>query len=354
MNFMEYDILTINDLRLKDQEIIQYCKSSNQPNIREMGIFLAEWMSDKNIIEMKTSGSTGTPKIISVEKKQMLQSAAMTGEYFDFKEGQTALLCLPLNYIAGKMMVVRALFSKLNLFCIEPNNAPLELLPSGIQIDFAPLVPMQLNGIKNTKSIRKILLGGSPIDAALEEKIQLLSSEIYHGFGMTETLSHIALRRVNGNKKSTVYQTLTGVLLGTDERNCLIINAPFLDHPVHTNDVVDLISEQEFIWKGRIDFVINSGGIKLFPEEIERKLYPFISERFFVAGLPDERFGEKLSLFIEGEAFNSEQFQKLLNDISLHLDKYEKPRDILFIKNFRTTESGKVKRKETIEIARSV
>lgn len=348
MNFEKYQTLTINGHALTGLEITEYCKKSDQPNIRLLGAFMAEWLSDKPFIEVKTSGSTGTPKIISVEKNQMLQSASMTASYFGFESGQTALLCLPLNYIAGKMMVVRALFSGLNLFCIEPDNDPLSKLPASQIIDFAPLIPMQLKNATGTENIRKILLGGSAIEPSLEDKIQELKAEVYHGYGMTETLSHVAVRRLNGEFKSDVFKALPGIYFDLDDRDCLIINIPYFKDLVYTNDVVDLIDDQQFVWKGRADNVINSGGVKLFPEEVEKKLAAILISPFFVAGLPDERFGEKLCLFVEGTAADDESLRQMKTMIEQALDKYEKPRDIFFIPQFIYTESGKIRREETM------
>lgn len=350
MNFSDYHIITINGFRLDGREIVEYCGKSEQTNIKRMGNFIAEWLTENPVMKIKTSGSTGTPKIISVEKNQMLQSASMTAAFFGFGPGQTALLCLPMGYIAGKMMVVRALFSQLNLICIEPDKAPLASLSPDLEIDFAPLVPMQLKDVKSTGSVHTILLGGASLSGDMEAGLQSLEAEIYHGYGMTETLSHVAVRRVNGSRRSEIYHALEGIAFEVDSRSCLCIRAPFLKQPIQTNDVVDLKNEKEFIWKGRIDFVVNSGGIKLFPEEIEKKLSSLIPEKFFVAGLPDDRLGQKLCLYIEGESYSEEKLQSFRRSIEGHLDKYEKPQEIFFMKKFKTTESGKIKREETIQI----
>lgn len=348
MKFADYNTLTLNGQTLSGLEIVQYCKASTQENIRQLGIFFSEWMSDRATLEVQTSGSSGAPKIISVEKAQMLQSAAMTASFFAFQPGQTALLCLPVHYIAGKMMIVRALYSGLNLYCIEPESNPLRSLPEDVIIHFAPLIPMQLADTGAVKSVRKILLGGAPVGPAQEESLQHVSADIYHGFGMTETLSHIAVRRLNGPARSEVYQALEGVVFDVDDHDCLIIDVPFLPRRVSTKDVVHLISEHEFVWRGRLDHVVNSGGVKLYPEEIEKKLNDLIAGPFFIAGLPDERFGEKLCLFIQGASPAEPAFQDLLRELAARLDRYEKPRDIFFLKEFRMTRSGKIMRNETV------
>lgn len=284
MSFKDYNELMINGLPLKGNEIIRYCERSDSEYIKKIGRFIAEWLDDRPSINLKTSGSTGAPKTIPAKKIICCRALKLLPCILILSPGQNALLCLPVDYIAGKMMIVRALYSRLNLICIAPSLSPLKEIPVDLVIDFAPLTPMQLHGTGNTGSIRKILLGGGPVSAELEQASQTLEAAIFHGFGMTETLTHIALRRINGNNRSPVYHGLEGVRFTTDDRDCLIIRVPFLPEPIVTNDVVELINEQSFIWKGRADHAINSGGIKLFPEEIEKS-----SEQFFQTGflLPD-------------------------------------------------------------------
>lgn len=349
MNYNDFQHLTLNGQRLKGNEIVHFCRDNKAENLRQLGHFIEEWLLAKDTVKVRTSGSTGKPKVIEVLKNQMLKSAAATAKYFGFEQAQTALLCLPINYIAGKMMVVRALLSGLNLICIEPDNNPLGRLPEETPIHFAPLTPMQLKNTLVTGNVRKILLGGGPINPALEQRLQSFKAEIFHGYGMTETLSHIALRKVNGAEKSEHYEALPGVTFRQDERGCLVALVPFLRAPVITNDLVTLLNNYSFIWNGRVDNVVNSGGIKLFPEAIEKKLFPFLTEHFFVAGLPDSNLGEKLCLFIEGEAYSEEAISLLKAGINKHLEKYEKPKEILFLKQFSMTESGKIQRKKTLE-----
>jgi len=341
MNYSEYNELTLNGVSLTGKEIQQYCLESDSAIVRYIGNFIAEWLNDSPSIPVRTSGSTGLPKVIEVRKQQLLQSASATATFFEFKKNQNALLCLPLSFIAGKMMVVRALFSKLNLICVEPGLDPLSSIPPDTYIDFAALTPMQFKDTTHAGRIRKILLGGGPISPEMEQQYQSLPAGIYHGFGMTETLSHIAVRRVNGSESSELFQALPGVYFTTDTRGCLIIQVPFLDNPVITNDMVELVSNESFKWKGRADNVINSGGIKLFPEEIEKKLFPLINERFFITGLPDELYGEKICLIIEGEPYSPERLALIKNKIPQRLNKYENPRAVYFLKEFRITESGK-------------
>lgn len=349
MIYTEYKSLTINGTRLVDSEIVEFCHDSKIENVRRLGQFMSEWLDENSDIEVKTSGSTGTPKKINVSKSKMLQSASMTAKYFGFQPGQTALLCLPMVYIAAKMMAVRALYSGLNLYCIEPDSRPLISIPIEEDIFFAPLTPMQLSDGLVPSHVKKILLGGAPLQYEQERRLQFVGAEIFHSYGMTETLSHVAVRRVNGPLKSPVYEALPGVRFQTNEDSCLEILVPFIDEVVKTKDVVDLVSETEFLWKGRLDSVVNSGGIKLFPEEIEKKMSSFMSESFFMAGIPDKTLGEKLVLIIESRPFPMQRISAMIDKIEKVLGKYEKPRDIFFFEKFKYTESGKVMRKATLD-----
>ncbi len=348
MNYRDFQSIIINDQLLHGEEILRYCTESDVENIRLAGHFLSEWQSDNPEITVQTSGSTGKPKSINVRKDQMLASAAMTAAYFGFKQGMTALLALPVNYIAGKMMLIRAMFSQLNLHCIEPNNNPIANIPEDKVIDFAPFVPMQLNGVTHTKSIRNILLGGAPIDTELQHQLTGLNADIFHGYGMTETLSHIAIRKVNGKESSDVYSAIKGVRFEQDKDSCLVIHVPFLEIPIITRDVVSLLDEHRFIWQSRADYVVNSGGVKLFPESIEQKLSGVIKDKYFVGGIPDSKYGEKLCLFIESTPYNPENYEELKSKMEELLDKYEKPQEIFFIPKFKWTASGKIQRKATI------
>lgn len=349
VNHLQYDTLTLNGKILKGSGIVTYCRESGYEHLSQLGLFVKEWLSDSPLISIQTSGSTGAPKSIIVRKEQMLASAAMTAKFFGFAKVQSALLCLPVEYIAGKMMVVRALLSGLNLICVPPDAHPLSSLPENTMLDFAPLLPMQLEDATPSQKIKKILLGGAPVDPALEQKLQNFPASIFHGYGMTETLSHVAIRCVNGKERSDKYVALEGIHFETDERGCLIIHASFLEKAVLTNDVVALESSREFVWKGRADFVVNSGGVKLFPEEIEKKMVGLIREKYFLMGLPDKRLGEQLCLFIEGESYEKEKLQNLEHDMATRLSKFEKPKKILFISKFEVTLSGKIKRKATVD-----
>ncbi|MEO7978473.1 AMP-binding protein [Flavobacterium sp.] len=305
------------------------------PNEQAIGDFLLDWFDEKEYIEMKTSGTTGLPKLIRLQKLAMIQSALATGKFFDLKSGDKALLCLPVKFIAGKMMLVRSLILGLDLDIVEPCTMP--LASNKIVYDFAAMVPLQVqNSIKTLEKVKKLIVGGAKMDAELEKKLLPLKTDVYETYGMTETITHIAARKV-GEKFFTV---LPNVKIIKDNRGCLVIDIPVIsEEPIITNDLIELITENQFTFLGRIDNVINSGGVKLIPEQIEAKLIGKINSRFFVTGIPDSLLGEKLILVIEGE---KQHFSADFFDV---LDKYEKPKEIVFVPKFKENENGKLLRK---------
>jgi len=335
------------------EEIIAFSQNISS----EVIIFLKEWFDENSFVEVKTSGSTGVPKIIKLQKSHMVNSARATGEFFNLKEDTTALLCMSPNFIAGKMMLVRALVLGWHLDIVAPISNPLKDIAK--QYDFCALVPLQLhNSIAEVAKIKKILVGGGVVSKELLNKIQTVETNVYATYGMTETVTHIAVKKLNHLKKSSTkeshYRTLPNISISTDDRNCLVIKAPNVsDNEIVTNDVVHIISSTEFEWLGRFDSIINSGGIKLIPEQIEEKLSSVINTRFFVAGIPDTLLGEKLILVIELKSLKVEKLKKdilkKLNELQT-LSKYEIPKEIYFIKKFIETPTGKINRNETLRL----
>lgn len=331
-------------------ELIEYSKNISE----SLFSFCRDWFSSSDIILVKTSGSTGKPKDIELKKKYMINSAKATGNFFNLFEKTTALCCLPIEYIAGKMMIVRALTLGWHIDVIEPRSNPLNEIDK--TYDFSAMVPLQLkNSLKKLHLINQLIVGGGAVSYDLEQKIQGLSTKIYATYGMTETITHIAIKELNGISSEgdkSHYELLPSVKIYTDSRGCLVIDAPNVsDETVITNDIVDILSDKEFQWKGRFDNVINSGGVKLHPEEIEKKLSPYITKRFFVAGVPDEVLGEKLILLIESpensvlNSLDFETFKKMKHSI---LDKYEIPKEIFFLTQFVETQTSKIQRKQTL------
>ena len=306
--------------------------------------FLEEWYSDSEIVITKTSGSTGIPKNIELTKSAMIQSATLTGKFLNLKEGDTALLCMPSLYIAGKMMLVRAIVWKLNLFCIQPVSHPLQNISR--EFTFSAMTPMQVeNSLDKISAVKKLIVGGAQISSHLLNLLKNKPTDIYESFGMTETISHIALKKVSGNADHPVFHTLPDTRIRLDERGCLCIQPSFLQEEIITNDIVSIISDHEFEWLGRIDNVINSGGIKIFPEKVEKQLRTIIDREFIISSLPDDLLGNKVVLLIAGKTIP--ELKEKISNFPFE-NKYEKPKEIFYIDHFDKTHTGKIVRKKVI------
>ena len=339
---------TNSDLRKVAYNLIK----EGEPFEGGIGDFLLDWVKPSAVLEVKTSGSTGIPKKIKLRKEHMINSAIATGKFFELPEKSTALHCLPAEFIAGKMMLVRAMVLGWELDLVLPSSNPLDQVFK--TYDFCAMTPFQLdNSIGRLHLIKKLIVGGGAVAPNLQLMVQGLNTKVYETFGMTETVSHIAAKRLNPKKKkkkNIPFKVLPYINISQDARGCLVVKAPRLaNEVVVTNDVVEILTYKKFNWKGRIDNVINSGGIKLFPEEIERKLNEIIDGRFFVTAMPDDALGEKLVLFVEAD-FSEELITQLQEDIDSlkNLDKYEKPKKIYLIQKFEETPNGKIHRENTI------
>ncbi|MCF8357541.1 MAG: AMP-binding protein [Prolixibacteraceae bacterium] len=348
---MDTDRIKINGKQLTPEDI-RFKLQKNKLSVWEKSMyeFILNWFDQNNFIRQNTSGSTGTPKEIKLKKNAMKTSAQKTLQFLGLHENNTAWLCLPINYIAGKMMVVRAIVGNLNLIVSEPTGTP--NIPSR-KIDFAAMVPLQVQNLIEKKSdfssLRKIIIGGAAVDYQLQQQIKHVPSEVFATYGMTETCSHIALQRMNGPAPDSAFITLPGISVETDENNCLRINAPdLLEKPVITNDCAEIISESEFKWKGRTDNIINSGGIKIHPEEVENKISDLIHRPFVIVPVPDQRLGQKAILIIEGskKEINPEQ---LFNFLQKRMEKYQCPKEIRFLNKFPRNASMKIDRKRIVE-----
>jgi O-succinylbenzoic acid--CoA ligase len=322
-----------------------------KPYEKVLGDFLIDWLDEKEYVTVFTSGSTGKPKSIRLNKQAMVHSALATGDFFGIKPSDSALQCLPSNFIAGKMMLIRAMILGLSLDLVAPTSNPLENQYK--HYDFCAMVPIQVeNSLEQLHQIKTLIVGGAPASKTLIESLQNVSTKVFATYGMTETITHIAAKPLNKLPKGSIanYKTLPNIQISTDDRNCLVIDAPRItNEKIVTNDVVQLISETEFDWLGRFDNVINSGGVKLHPEQIEEKLSPFISGRYFVTGIDDMQLGEKLILLIEDTA-QSIDVSDMLENIkqSKKFSKFEIPKMIYTIKNFTETNTGKVQRSKTV------
>jgi O-succinylbenzoic acid--CoA ligase len=304
---------------------------------QSVGDFLLDWFDDKSYVDMYTSGTTGEPKTIRIEKDAMVHSAIATGNFFGLEPGKRVLHCLPAKYVAGKMMFVRAFVLGLDMDFVAPNANPLEY--NDEKYDFAAMVPLQAkSSINKLSNIKKLIIGGVKVNELLAKELIKLPAEIYETYGMTETITHIAAKRVG----QEAFTTLPGVTVSANQDQCLEILARNISNEkIVTNDIVKIISENQFVWLGRFDNIINSGGIKIIPEQIEIKLYSLITRRFFISGKQDHVLGEKVVLYVEGEVM---EIDSSIFDV---LDKYEKPKEIIFISKFKETATGKFMREES-------
>lgn len=312
--------------------------------------FLAEWENNSSKLLVHTSGSTGKPKPIWVEKKKMLNSARITCDFLGLKPGDTTLLCMPLDYIAGKMVVVRSLERNMKLISVKPNGHPLASLSE--PPTFAAMVPLQVyNSLKEEKErnllrqIRHLIIGGGAIDDMLAKELSDFPNYVWSTYGMTETLSHIALRRINGNEASDWYTPFDSVEISQTADGCLIIDAPHVhEGTLATNDRVETrtspdTGKKQFRVLGRKDNVIDSGGIKIQIEEVEAILKPILKERFAITKAPDEKFGETVVLVTE-----SHDTAKVAEICANSLPKYWIPKEYRHVDKIPMTETGKIKR----------
>lgn len=312
--------------------------------------FLSEWNNDSPFVHVQTSGSTGVPKPMLAEKRRMLASARITNDFLGLREGDAALLCMSLDYIAGKMMVVRSIERGLKLLTVEPSGHPLnhsQLATDDCQIDFAAMVPLQVYNTlqvpeerKRLLQIRHLIIGGGAIDEALGAELKNFPNAVWSTYGMTETLSHIALRRLSGPEASDWYIPFPSVKVSLSEDGCLVIDAPEVcPERLVTNDIAE-ISPQGFRILGRKDNVICSGGIKIQIEEVESRLRPFLRVPYLISKRPDPKFGEVSVLLTEGSVDEARQICERI------LPKYYLPRHYLHVDRIPLTETGKPARQQ--------
>lgn len=318
----------------------------------ETGSFLIDWLNKEDYLYVTTSGSTGQPKSIKLMKQAMVNSAIATGDFFGLEPGDKALHCLPSHFIAGKMMFVRALVLGLEIDFVEPTAQP--VFDYDKAYDFGAMIPLQVkNTLDHLQNIKTIIVGGSKVTKPLLQKIENCKPKFYETYGMTETVTHVAVRQLQSlsGEREPFFNALKNVHFTQDDRSCLVIHAPKLvKEALITNDIVDLKSKTSFKLFGRFDNVVNSGGIKLFPEQIEDKLQPFIKERFIIAAEEDATLGEKLILIIENPSDATDNILKTITTAKL-LEKFEIPKEIYTVDKFLETVNGKIQRNKTIKLA---
>lgn len=348
---MSTDKIQINSKFFSVEDLQQQLKDENLPDWeKSIDDFIVNWFDETDFILQQTSGSTGIPKEIKLKKSAMVASAQKTIDFFQLKPNNTAWLCLPIDYIAGKMMVVRAIVGKLNLLITKPEGTP--SLP-GQPVDFVAMIPLQLQKIISQKagidSIRQLIVGGAAVSDTLKKSLQGLSTKIYATYGMTETCSHIALQRINGPKPDEHFQLLDGIQISTNEKHCLIIKAPQLSaEELETTDLVEIISQKSFRLLGRADHVINSGGIKISPEQLETQINAIIHRECLIVPLEDDLLGQKMVLVLEKneKAADAEELLKKIKNI---VGKHHTPGSVYYVNEFPRNDSMKINRKEVIK-----
>lgn len=323
-------------------------------SVDSLHLFLEQWFNADNSLCVKTSGSTGTPKKIRILKEQMRQSARITCNFLGLKKGDSALLCLPVDYIAGKMMVVRSLYAGLNLHCVEPSGHPLasDLFDNQeFQCDFAAMIPMQvLNSLKAEKErerffrIKNLIIGGAAIDPDLAARLIPLPGNIYSTYGMTETVSHIAMRRLNGPEASDWYTPFESVRVSLSGEGTLQIDAPLVcSQRLVTNDIAEIRPDSTFRILGRRDNVINSGGIKIQVEPLESSLIPLVGRPFVITSVPHPFLGEAVVMLVLRT--DDSEIDRLKKKLQSFLPPYHRPKFILSVPNIPQTPNGKIDRK---------
>ncbi len=324
------------DFSQKRNNILKYMNLE-----KDINSFLNNWYDNSNIIKIKTSGSTGKSKNIILYKKHMYQRAVKTVKYLklDKKKVVKGLLCLSPNVIASKMLLIRAIIFKWKIFCIEPTSNPLEKIPK-FCFDIASMVPIQVfYSIKNIKNIKIVLIGGGNISKYIKRKLLFINStDFYDTFGMTETCGNIAIKKINNYDK--YYKSFNDVKIDVDNRNCL--NIKFSNFFIQTNDIVNIKNKNTFEWIGRYDTIINSGGIKIIPELVEKYFSSIIDRRYFIYKIPNKILGEQIILIVEGDPYT-------LKISSLKSSKYFKPKKIFFVKKFKEKLIGKIDKEKTVK-----
>lgn len=353
---MKIDSLTIHNHTYSQHSLTELCDSKISHGEtpaweKEVYGFILQWLDDSDTIIQYSSGTTGKSKLIRLHKMAMIRSAESTCRFFQLIRGQNAALCLPMEYIAGKMMVVRSIVCGLNLYLTEPRSKP--DFHDMERIDFCAMVPFQVintwSSSENLPAIRILIIGGAEISGELEKLVKDVPVEVYATYGMAETCSHIALRRINGQNPEKSYKALPGIKLETDRRNCLVIYAPYLPAPVITNDQVHLEGNGRFRWIGRFDNLINSGGIKVVPEEVESALADKTGIEFALIGLPDPQLGQRLVLVTEKkkETFSDDEIR---TELALFIPARLMPKAIIRIENFPRNASFKIDRLELAKL----
>ena len=301
----------LNGVSHNEQSLLK--KITSNTDLLFLKSLIASWFDTNNHLEVKTSGSTGNPKKIKIPKEDFIESCLLTKKTFDLNEKSRVINCLPVDYIAGKMMFIRALVLGFDIYTFPIKSKPIDKLESNY--DLIAMTPLQLaNSINKIERIKNVIVGGGPVQNDLKRKILRLKNNIFETYGMTESLTHIAIKNLTNNEKN--FYALEGITFA-ENSGCLLINTPHLSiKKIQTNDEINLLSNTEFSWLGRKDFIINSGGVKINPEELEKKLNESYDQNFIISSIADEKLGQKVVIVFEKKIppdwiKSTEKFQKI-------------------------------------------
>ena len=346
--------IKINGVRVQHHELRDFKPQSEFE--KQVQHYALEWLSGQDTFIFHTSGSTGKPKEIVIERTKILASIEGTSRALGLTPGTTALLAMNPQFIGGRMMIFRALEIGMNLLALSPGSNPLTTVREPVH--FTALVPLQIDSImqheastNQLKSIEHVIIGGGALHHHWEKELCSFPNAIYQTYGMTETVSHIALKRISGADTADYYTALHGIMLDIDDRSCLIISGEVTGNkPLVTNDLVELLDTSRFRWLGRYDNVINTGGIKVQAEQLEKSITTVLAaagmnHRLFVHKLPDQQLGEKIVLIIEG---GHQEIEPIKNRLAQYLSRYEVPKQIIPTEQMILTASGKIDRQATL------
>lgn len=354
MTKVHFENVSIDISTILDQQNKNFLLSDYEKSVLK---FIIDWVNQKNSWTITTSGSTGKPKSISLNRNLMKYSAYQTIHALKIQKQANSLLSINANFVGGKMMIVRSLENNMNIVVQNPSTKGLK--PSNLKhpIHFAAFVPIQILSFlrdsqqrKALNNIDKVIIGGAPLPHEAINEIQGFNTHFWQTYGMTETYSHVALRQLNGINKTAYFKATGDILFSVDSSNRLQLKGTITNHEVlKTNDIIKLIDEKNFEWFGRYDNIINTGGIKVSPEDLENRLFSMHqqilgSHNFFISSLPDKNLGEKLVLYIEGEIDE----YLLLNEMKISFSKYEIPKMIISKSEFVYTQTGKINREASI------
>ncbi|MBL7982501.1 MAG: AMP-binding protein [Flavobacteriales bacterium] len=346
--------LTIDGRTLQGAELMAFAGAlKEQDDTAEWSAPLSQLIMElaghRRPLLMHTSGTTGAPKPIRIGRRDLKASARLTARTFDLKPGDRALLCLPCDFVAGKLMVVRAMVLGLDLHLVDPRGSVLNNLRTMDRFRFAAMVPLQLhralqeNRSRVEERFDTILLGGGPASDTLIDELQQLRTKVYQGYGSTETVTHVAMRRLNGPSRQTAFHAIGDVHFGRDPRGCLVVYTPHLSTEQHvTNDLVELLDDQHFNWLGRFDNVILSGGKKIFPEQLEARTAGLIPYPHYFTGVHDDVLGQAVMLVLETELPQNEVLPEVLDKLMTILHPHELPRRVQALRRIQRTSGGKI------------